>query len=100
MLTIDYGDGVQKRFTKIPWKGGMTILDAMQAAERHKRGIKYVVHGTGPTTLLTRIDDLKNEGGSGLNWIFRVNKKLGDSSFAVVKLKPGDDILWKFDEYR
>ena len=88
-LTVDYGDGSQKRFTQIPWKDGMTILHAMRAAQRHKRGINFLFRGKGPTAMLKKIDDLENKGGNGLNWIFRVNKKLGNSSFAIREAQAG-----------
>jgi hypothetical protein len=99
-LVIDYGDGVQKRFLTIPWREKMTVQQAMEYAGKHKRGIKYDVRGKGATALLWKIDDLKNEGMKGLNWIFRVNKKLGDRSFAVSSIEAGDTILWKFDKYK
>ena len=37
-LTVDYGDGVEKKFKSIPWQEGMTILDAMEFAQKHPRG--------------------------------------------------------------
>ena len=33
-LTIDYSNGAQKHFSSIPWKKGLTILEAIQASER------------------------------------------------------------------
>ena len=51
------------------------------------------------TALLTKIDDLKNEG-RGRNWLYRVNDKLADRSFGVFELKKRDTILWKFAQYR
>ena len=78
----------------------MSVADALKFAAEHPRGISYKVRGRGATALLLQIDDLENQGGSGLNWIFRVNGKLGDRSFAVTPLQPGDRVLWKFDEYR
>jgi hypothetical protein len=97
-LTIDYGDGCQKSFTQIPWASEMTVQGAMRHAERHPRAIKVMSRGSGSTALLTQIDDLKNEG-NGRNWIFRVNGKLGDRSYAVYPLKAGDTILWRFETY-
>jgi hypothetical protein len=99
-LTIDYGDGCQKCFTSLPHKSAMTVLDALRLAEKHPRGIEFRFRGKGSTALLTRIDDLENQGGQRRNWIFRVNNKLGDRSFAAVQLKAGDTVLWKFEKYR
>jgi hypothetical protein len=98
-LVIDYGDGVEKHFTAIAWKHEMTVLDAMIAARKHPRGIKFVHRGSGKTAFLTKIDDLENEG-RGSNWIYRVNGKLANQSFAVFPVKPADTILWEFGEYR
>lgn len=101
-LTIDYGDGVEKRFKAIPWREGMTMLDAMKFAQKHPRGIKYRMVGRGKTAMLTSIDDLANRGGRGskANWIYRVNGKLGTCSFAIRKLKPKDAVQWRFGAYR
>jgi hypothetical protein len=98
-MVIDYGDGVEKHFTALVWKDGMTILDALQAAKAHARGIKFTYRGEESTAFLTHIDELENEG-NGKNWVFRVNDKLGTKSFAVTSLKAGDTVLWKFGEYR
>lgn len=98
-LVVDFGDGVQKHFTNLAWKEGLTVLDAVKAAEKHPRGIEVKVRGSGAIAFLTQIDDVKNEGGRGRNWIFRVNGKLADRSCGVFPLKPGDTILWRFQEY-
>ena len=98
-VVIDYGDGCEKHFKAIAWKEGMTVLDALEAAQKHPRGIKIVYRGKGATAFLTQIDELENEG-SGRNWIYRVNKELASKSFAVCALKAGDTVLWKFGEYR
>ena len=98
-LIVDYGDGVEKRFTALSAAKDATVLDILNAAQKHARGIRFEFKGSGETGLLTKIDDLKNEG-AGRNWIFRVNDKLGDRSFAIYPVQPGDVVLWKFGEYR
>lgn len=98
-LVIDYGDGVQKHFVNIACKGGSTVLDVLESAKRHPRGIQFSYRGKGATAFLTQIDDLKNEG-RGNNWIFHVNGKVADRSFAVFQVKPSDKVLWKFGKYR
>lgn len=99
-LVIDFGDGVEKHFTQLQWKDKMTVLDAMQLARQHRRGIRFEHRGKGATLLLTQIDDVKNQGSDGRNWIYRVNEKVGDRSIAIYPLKSGDTILWKFETYR
>ena len=100
-LAIDYGDGVQKRFDDIPWRESMTVLDVLQAARLHPHGISFTLRGSGETLMVTRLDDLANQGGaaSDRNWIFRVNGRLGDESCALVRVQPGDTVLWKFGAY-
>jgi hypothetical protein len=98
-LIVDYGDGVQKHFTALPWRAEKTVLDAMKAAQEHPRGVKLQYRGSGATAFLTQIDDVKNEG-SGRNWVYRVNDQLADRSFAVFQLKAGDTVLWKFEKGR
>ena len=97
-IVVDYGDGVQKHFTQLPWKDGLTVLGATQAAQKHPRGIKIKVRSSGSTAFLTQIDDVENEG-NGKNWIFRVNGKLADRSSGIYKLDKGDTILWRFQKY-
>ncbi|MGI8978100.1 MAG: DUF4430 domain-containing protein [Pirellulaceae bacterium] len=98
-LVIDYGDGVQKQFAVLPWTKEMTVLAALEAAAKHPRGIKFTHQGQGETVLVTAIDDQKNEG-RGRNWLYEVNGKLGDRSCAVMSLKSGDSVLWRFGKYQ
>lgn len=99
-LVVDYGDGVQKHFTALEWREKMTVLEAVRQAEKHARGIKCEVRGSGETAFLVKIDDIKNEGGGGRGWLFRVNGKLGDRSLGVFPIQAGDAVLWKFEKYR
>ena len=78
----------------------MTVMDALKWADKHPRGIQFSVRGKGATAIVTRIDDLKNTGGKGKNWVYRVNGKLGDRSCGVFLVKPGHRILWKFERYK
>lgn len=100
-LEIDYGDGVEKRLTALPWHAGMTVAGAMELAAEHRRGIRYTQEGSGKDALLVSIDDEKNEGGgpSSRNWIYSVNGVRGDRSFAIDELQPGDTVLWSFEAY-
>jgi hypothetical protein len=94
-LTIDYGDGSQKVFTALAWKEKQTVLDVLQAAEKHPRGIKLKHRGSGAALFVTAIDDAANEGG-GSNWLYEVNGTLGDRSCAIYEVQAGDKLLWKF----
>lgn len=98
-LIVDYGDGVQKQFSAIPWREKMTVLDTLQWCTKHARGVMVKSRGMGSTAFVLQIDDLANEG-SGRNWVFRVNDELGKSSSGVATVKAGDTILWRFEEYQ
>ena len=98
-LIVDYGDGSQKHFTELPWREGITVLEATKIAQKHPRGVKSTVRGSGSTAFLTQIDDVANEGGDGRNWVFRVNDELGDRSCGVTKIDAGDTVLWRFQTY-
>ena len=98
-LIVDYGDGVQKHFTQLPHKDGLTVLGVTELAGKHKRGIQAKVRSSGSTAFLTQIDNVANEGGGGRNWVFRVNDKLGDRSCGIYKVNSGDTITWRFQKY-
>lgn len=98
-LTIDYGDGVEKHFTRLPWREGMTVLDVLVDARKHARGIRFEHRGGGETAFVSQIDDLKNEG-QGRNWLYQVNGKAGTKSCGLHVVAKDDRILWKFATYR
>lgn len=95
-VTIDYGDGVQKVFSALPWKEKMTVFAALQAAEKHPRGIKVTHSGSGETTFISGIDDALNEGADGNNWRYAVNDQPARYSAGVTELKAGDTVVWRF----
>ena len=47
-LVVDYGDGAQVHFTALPWREGMTVLDALGAAQAHPHGITFSQRGSAP----------------------------------------------------
>jgi hypothetical protein len=97
-LVVDYGDGVELRFKALPWKEGMTVLDALNLAQAHRHGITFATRGKGNSTLVTKIGDLANEG-DGKNWLYSVNDKRGEVSAGAQKVEPRDTILWNFQVY-
>lgn len=97
-LAIDYGDGVEKHFTRLPHEDGMTVLDAMGVASDWSRGVDFEHKGSADTAFLVRIDDLANEGARGQkrNWLYAVNGRRGDRSFGAYTLSPGDAVRWVY----
>lgn len=99
-LTIDFADGAQKRYPSVPWKKGMTVLDSLQWASKHPHGIELKSRGKGALAMVLQIDDLKNGGGNGKNWIFYSNEKQGKKSCGAVVVQQGAEILWRYEVYR
>jgi uncharacterized protein DUF4430 len=95
-LVIDYGDGVSKTITGLPWAKGSTVLDVMNAAKSRPHGITFSYTGSGASAFLTHIDDVANEGGSKKNWQLWVNTSYAGNSFAVYELQPSDVVFWRF----
>ena len=95
-LAIDFRDGGRREFDAIAWQDGMTVRDALAVAADSTGDVKLSQQGTGAAAFLTDIDGVENEGGGGRNWTFAVNGKLGDRSFAIYPLRPGDHVLWTF----
>lgn len=98
-LTIDFNDGCQLRFTRLAWSDEMTALDSLAAAEKHARGVKYKVRGTGAIAFVTELDSLANEGGNGRNWMFKVNGKISKVGAGSQEIEPGDHVEWLFVRY-
>jgi len=97
-LVVDYGDGVVKTITGLPWAKGSTVLDVMNAAKDRPHGITFSYTGSGASAFLTRIDDVANEGGGGAkkNWQLWVNTSYADRSFSVYEVQPLDVVFWRF----
>ncbi|MGD9722261.1 MAG: DUF4430 domain-containing protein [Pirellulales bacterium] len=100
-LIVDYGDGVEVHFKAIPWRDGMTVLDALAAARKHARGISFNQRGSGSSALITQIGDVKNQGGAAdsKNWLYYVNEAAAEDGAGVHAIKQGDVILWRFQVY-
>ena len=96
-LVVDYGDGVIKTITGLPWAKGSTVLDVMNAAKDRPHGITFSYSGSGASALLTRIDDVANEGGGAKkNWQLWVNTSYAERSFGVYEVQPLDVVFWRF----
>ena len=97
-LVIDYGDGVIKTITGLPWTRGSTVLDVMNAAKDRPHGISFNYTGSGASAFLTRIDDVANEDGAAAkkNWQLWVNTSYADRSFGVYEVQPLDVVFWRF----
>jgi hypothetical protein len=95
-LVVDYGDGVTKTITGLPWAKGSTVLDVMNAAKSRPHGINFTYTGSAASAFLTRIDDVANEGAGKKNWQLWVNTSYADKSFGVYEVQPLDVVFWRF----
>jgi hypothetical protein len=69
----------------------------MKAATTRSHGISFSYTGSGDSAVLTKIDDVQNEGGGAKkNWQYWANGTYGDRSFAVFELQAQDTIVWRF----
>jgi hypothetical protein len=93
-LTIDFGDGRRTDYEPIAWREGMTVQDVTR--ETPRSDIKLKTLGTGESAFLSNLDGIENEGASGRNWIYSVDGVVGDRSFGVYEVEPGDKVLWTF----
>jgi hypothetical protein len=75
-LTIDYSNGAQKHFSSIPWKKGLTILEAIQASEGipPKASITFGSDRSGHVLGLV-IDEVPPKDGPASEWVIWVNAK-------------------------
>ena len=94
-LVVDYGDGVIKTITGLPWAKGSTVLDVMNAAKDRPHGISFSYTGSGASAFLTRIDDIANEGGAKKNCQLWVNTSYADRGFGVYEVQPLDVVFWR-----
>jgi hypothetical protein len=97
-LLVDYGDGTTKTIGDLAWTKGNTVLDAMKAATARRHGISFSYTGSDASAVLTKIDDVPNEGGGAgkKNWQYWVNDAYGDRSFATFELQAQDLVVWRF----
>jgi hypothetical protein len=98
-LVIDFGDGFEERYTALPFRNEMTILDLLNAAKDHSRSLPFAFRGKGETAFLTSLDNVGNQGREGRNWIYYVNGQIGEQSFAITKIQAGDRVAWRLETY-
>lgn len=102
-LVIDFGEGFEKHFNKLPWIEGMTVKSAMEAAKAlpPPREMTFESKGEGERGMVVTIDGLANEGAgkSTRNWLFWVNDAPGEKSYAIMPMNPGDVATWRFATY-
>jgi hypothetical protein len=93
-VAVNFGNGIRTVFPPIAWQPDMSVHDAMRSTFRNDA--RFEIKGSDEGAFLESIDGVANEGAGGRNWVYSVNGKVGDRSFAVYELEPGSEVLWTF----
>jgi hypothetical protein len=95
-VTVEFPGDVEVRYKAVVFTEGMTVFDALSAAAKHARPLKFKHTGSGEFAFLTEIDGVKNEGASGKNWTYKVDGERAKVGMGSMKLKAGAEVLWVF----
>jgi hypothetical protein len=95
-LTIDFGNGARRVFDALPYAAGMTLGQLMQRARTFRPPVVYSATGKGKMSFLTSLEGVANEGAGGRSWLYSVDGRHGEVSFAVQSLAAGSAVLWEF----
>ena len=96
-LEIHFGNGARRSFDALPWRQGMTVADLMRLARDFRPSIRYEQRGKDAEAFLESLEGVEGGGDGQRNWLYRVNGELGDKSFGVFELNPGDEVTWSFE---
>jgi hypothetical protein len=97
-LSIDYGNGARREFAALSWSDGMTVAGVMQQAREFHPGIQFTQQGEGEMAMLMSLDGVVNDAALGRFWIYEVDGKAGDVSFAVQRVESGQQVRWVYSE--
>jgi hypothetical protein len=96
-LTIDFGNGARREFAALPYAQGMTLGDLMDQARTFRPPVVFTQQGEGESAFLTSLEGVANEtGANGRYWLYSVDGRHGEVSFAVQSLAAGVAVLWEF----
>ena len=76
-----------------------TVFTILQRAAKMD-DLQFDSQGSGSTAFVHSIDGVMNAGGRGKNWVYRVNDLLVNESCGLKGVVPGDQIKWKYGEYK
>lgn len=97
-LKIDFLSDRDPIVSTVDCGEGATVLSVMQSAKKSGE-LEFEFTGSGEAAFVKSIGGVQNQGGSGDNWVFRVNDELGNASCGVISVNPGDRVLWVFGKY-
>jgi hypothetical protein len=94
-LDVDFGNGSRRSFD-LPWSAGMTVGDLLKLARDRRPGLQFTQRGADKLAMLASLDGVGNGTADGRFWLYEVNGKSGEVSFAVQPVAAGDRVLWVF----
>ena len=97
-LEIDFGNGARREFAALPWSAGMTVADILERAAAFGPGLTFSQQGSGAGAFLSSVDGVTGDASIGRFWIYEINGKAGDVSFAAQPVAAGDRVLWAFKQ--
>ena len=68
----------------------------MQRARDFRPGITFDQRGAGEMAFLTSLEGVANETAGGRYWLYSVDGRHGEVSFAIQPLDAGAVVLWEF----
>jgi hypothetical protein len=96
-LTIDFGNGARREFDDLPWTPGLTLGKLMEQAREFRPAVTFTQQGEGDMAFLKSLEGVAHESGpDGRYWLYSVDGRHGEVSFAVQPLEPGAAVLWEF----
>lgn len=72
-----------------------TIEDAMNTLKEEGE-ISFAMKGSGETAFIESIEEVKNQGSQGKNWVYAVNGVPGTASVGATRISDGDEVRWCF----
>ncbi len=97
-LTISFNGRQKDKQIMVEITSACSVLSVLQTAQQ-ENAIRFESRGAGETAFVTSFDGVENEQGSGDNWVYRVNRKLGNKSAGLFEINPGDKLDWTFGKY-
>jgi len=93
-LTIHYPGGNADLYTGIPWRLGLTVLDAMKLADMPGFSASWSRNLAG--WMVSAIRDVANQGPTGPNWLLCVNGYVAGVGAGAYVLGPGAKADWYY----
>lgn len=96
IIDIDGNNILQQ--TEVEFKEGQTVYDVLAAVTK-ANNIELKTRGSGAFTYIERIGSISEfDQGPLSGWIYLVNGEKPNKSAGAYKLKPKDEIIWKFTQ--